>query len=106
MNAITGTWHLRMRTPIGTIDADYRFAETADGITGSAVGAGEETPLEDVVCTATAAGELVTWRQRISKPLRLNLEYEVTVVGDSLDGHSRAGRLPRSRVTGRRSPDR
>jgi hypothetical protein len=103
MNAITGTWHLRMKTPIGTIDADYRFAETADGVTGSAVGAGEEVTLDDVVCAATAEGERVTWRQRITKPLRLNLAYDVTVTGDSLAGYSRAGRLPRSRVTGERA---
>lgn len=102
MNAITGTWHLRMKTPVGTIDADYRFAETANGITGSAVGAGEEVALDDVVRTATAEGERVTWRQRITTPLRLNLAYDVTVTGDRLVGYSRAGRLPRSRVTGER----
>lgn len=98
MSTITGTWHLRMKTPIGTIDADYRFAETSDGMTGTAVGNGEETTLDDVV----AVGERVTWRQRITKPLRLNLEYEVVVTGDTLAGYSRAGRLPRSRVTGER----
>jgi hypothetical protein len=103
MTGITGTWHLRMKTPIGTIDADYRFAETGDGVTGSAVGAGEETTLEDVVRTTTADGERVTWRQRITKPMRLNLEYDVTVTGDTLAGHSRAGRLPRTRVTGERT---
>lgn len=103
MAGITGTWHLRMKTPIGTIDADYRFTETDDGITGTAVGAGEETALENVVRTATADGERVTWQQRITKPMRLNLEYDVTVTGDTLDGHSRAGRLPRTRVTGERA---
>ncbi|GAB3158241.1 hypothetical protein GCM10027258_69110 [Amycolatopsis stemonae] len=103
MSGITGTWRLRMKTPIGTIDAGYRFTETPGGTTGTAVGAGEESTLEDVVRTATADGERVTWRQRITKPLRLNLEYDVTVTGDTLAGHSRAGRLPRTRVTGERT---
>jgi hypothetical protein len=103
MTGLTGTWHLRMKTPIGTIDADYRFAETGGGVTGTAVGAGEETTLEDVVRTTTADGERLTWRQRITKPLRLNLEYDVTVTGDTLAGHSRAGRLPRTAVTGERT---
>jgi hypothetical protein len=102
MTGITGTWHLRMKTPIGTIDADYRFTETDGGLTGTAVGAGDETTLEDVVRTAVADGERVTWRQRITKPVRLNLEYDVTVTGDELAGHSRAGRLPRTKVTGER----
>ncbi|MFT4128413.1 MAG: hypothetical protein QM662_19560 [Gordonia sp. (in: high G+C Gram-positive bacteria)] len=102
MNTITGTWQLRMKTPIGTIDADYRFVETPGGITGTATGAGEETTLVDITCVPTPDGERVTWRQSITKPMRLNLAYDVTVVGDTLSGHSRAGRLPRSAVTGRR----
>ncbi|MGW1680178.1 hypothetical protein [Saccharopolyspora sp. NPDC002376] len=103
MSTITGTWHVRMKTPIGTIDADYRFAETPDGITGTATGTGEETALDDIVCEATAEGERVMWRQEINKPMRLNLEYDVTVTGDTFAGYSRAGRLPRSRVTGERA---
>jgi hypothetical protein len=103
MTGLTGTWHLRMKTPIGTIDADYRFTETGGGVTGTAVGAGEETTLENVVRTTTADGERLTWQQRITKPLRLNLEYDVTVTGDTLAGHSRAGRLPRTAVTGERT---
>lgn len=102
MSAITGTWHLRMKTPIGTIDADYRFTETPDGLTGTATGAGEETRLNEIACATTADGERVTWHQSITKPLRLNLQYDVAVTGDTLTGHSRAGRLPRSQVTGQR----
>jgi hypothetical protein len=34
--------------------------------------------------------------------MRLNLEFDVVVTGDRLAGHSRAGRLPRSTVTGLR----
>jgi hypothetical protein len=103
MTGITGTWHLRMKTPIGTIDADYRFTETEGRVTGTAVGAGAETTLENVVRTPTADGERVTWQQRITKPMRLNLEYDVTVTGDTIAGHSRAGRLPRTAVTGERT---
>jgi hypothetical protein len=102
MSAITGTWHLRMKTPIGTIDADYQFTETPDGITGTATGAGEQTTLDEIVCATTPDGERVSWRQSITKPLRLNLQYDVTVIGDTLTGASRAGRLPRSQVTGQR----
>jgi hypothetical protein len=34
--------------------------------------------------------------------MRLNLAFAVTVDGDTLAGTSRAGRLPASKVTGRR----
>ncbi|WP_420843240.1 hypothetical protein [Cryptosporangium phraense] len=47
-------------------------------------------------------GDAVAWRQAITKPIRLNLQFDVRVAGDTMTGHSRAGRLPRSTVTGRR----
>lgn len=99
MTPITGTWRLRMRTPIGTIDADYRFEEAEGVLTGTATGSGERVLLADV----TADGNRVTWSQRITKPIRLNLTYDVTVTGDHLTGHSRAGRLPPTPVTGERA---
>ena len=95
MNDITGTWRLRMSTPIGPIEADYEFTRTGDHLTGTADG----TPLENL---EAHPGDRYTWSQRITKPLRLNLTYDVTVTGDDLTGESRAGRLPRTEVTGRR----
>lgn len=74
---------------------DYEFA--ADG-TATATFRGETVPLEDL----GVDGRRATWRQSVTRPMRLNLEFEVTVDGDVLTGHSRAGRLPRSAVTGRR----
>lgn len=102
MSTIVGAWKLRMKTPVGTIEADYRFEEEGGAIRGSASGAGETTPLTDLAIEEGPDGQRVTWRQRITKPLRLNLEYDVTIIGDTLTGESRAGRLPRSRVTGER----
>ena len=103
MNTIVGTWLLRMKTPVGTTEADYRFKEGDGVIHGSASGSGEITPLTDVVVENEASGQRVTWRQDITRPLRLNLDYDVIVNGDSLSGESRAGRLPRTRVAGERT---
>ncbi len=102
MSTIPGTWDLSMKTPIGTIAARYTFAETADGLTGSATSGAESVPLESVVAAPEESGERVTWKQSITKPLRLNLDFEVVVTGDELAGHSRAGRLPATRVSGHR----
>ncbi|MBQ0981240.1 MULTISPECIES: hypothetical protein [Micromonospora] len=103
MNTIVGTWLLRMKTPVGTIEAAYHFEEQDGVIHGSATGAGETTPLTDIVVHEDPTGQRVTWRQSITRPLRLNLAYDVIVHGDALSGESRAGRLPRTRVTGERS---
>lgn len=44
----------------------------------------------------------MTWQQRITKPMRLNLTFDVLLDGDTMTGTSKAGRLPSSGVTGRR----
>ncbi|MDT7803607.1 MAG: hypothetical protein QOI78_7040 [Actinomycetota bacterium] len=104
MAAIAGSWDLKIKTPIGSISATYTFAETADGLTGIATSTDESVPLADIATRITPEGERVTWRQAVTRPIRLNLDFDVTAVGDRLTGHSRAGRLPRSQVSGRRRP--
>jgi hypothetical protein len=90
---LTGDWDVTIKTPIGSLAVVYTFAD--DG-TGTATSKGETVPLHDIV----VAGQRVTWRQSVTKPMRLNLEFDVVVDGDRLRGHSKAGRLPRSAVAG------
>src|SRR3954453_355423 len=98
---LTGDWHVTIKTPIGSLAVVYTF--TDDGaLTGPATGKGETVPLRDIAVD----GQRVTWRQSVTKPMRLNLEFDVVVEGDRLTGHSKAGRLPRSAVTGVRREHR
>ncbi|WIE64896.1 hypothetical protein DEI99_016935 [Curtobacterium sp. MCLR17_036] len=102
MSTLPGIWDLSMRTPIGTINARMQFTADRGIIVGAATGRGEDVPLRDVRVEDTSTGEHVTWSQSITKPMRLNLEFDVLVNGDGMVGHSRAGRLPRTTVTGTR----
>ncbi|MER5782568.1 hypothetical protein ABT104_12695 [Streptomyces mobaraensis] len=94
-----GIWNLSISTPIGKIKAVVDFRRQDGVLIGTAYGAGEEVPLQDVVL----AGDRLTWKQSVTKPMRLNLAFDVAVDGDTLKGTSRAGRLPASKVTGERS---
>jgi hypothetical protein len=98
--SVEGTWNLSVSTPIGKIKAVVELAERGGILTGVARGTGEEVPLSDV----TLDGDRLTWKQAVTKPLRLNLAFDVTVDGDTLQGVSKAGRLPSSKVTGERRP--
>ncbi|MFD9324948.1 hypothetical protein [Streptomyces sp. NPDC060065] len=100
--SVEGTWDLSVSTPIGKIKAVVELRRQGGVLTGTAHGAGEEVPLGDVALD----GDRLTWTQAITKPLRLNLAFAVTVEGDTLTGTSKAGRLPASKVTGRRRPVR
>lgn len=102
MSTVTGTWDVRIATPVGVIDARYTFADQDGVLTGTAEGQGESGTLERVTATPADDGERVTWAQRVTRPLRLNLTFDVVVTGDTLAGTSRAGRLPASTVSGSR----
>jgi hypothetical protein len=96
--SVEGTWDLTIATPIGRIKAVVDLRREQGALVGSAQGAGEQVPLRDLVLD----GDRLTWRQAITKPLRLNLDFSVTVDGDTLAGTSKAGRLPSSKVVGQR----
>ena len=103
MSGLPGTWNLHLKTPIGTLKVQYHFDQTADGLQGTATSVSETVPLENITVDPNSDGDPhVTWRQKVTKPMRLNLDFEVTVTGNTMTGHSRAGRLPRTTVTGRR----
>jgi len=98
--SIIGDWDVSIKTPIGSLRIVYSFDDHDGAITGSAAGKNETVPLTDIVVTDDEEGQRVSWRQTVTKPMRLKLEFDVRVDGDRLHGHSRAGRLPRSEVSG------
>ncbi|MFJ9683769.1 hypothetical protein ACIRP2_38000 [Streptomyces sp. NPDC101194] len=96
--SVEGTWDLSISTPIGKMKAVVELRGQDAVLTGVAHGAGEEVPLGDIALD----GDRLTWKQTITRPMRLNLAFDVTVDGDTLRGTSKAGRLPSSKVTGER----
>jgi hypothetical protein len=74
----------------------WRWPGCSRALTRSATGNGETVELRDI----TVAAQRVTWKQSVTKPMPLNLEFDVEVHGDRLTGHSRAGRPPRAAVSG------
>lgn len=94
--SITGEWDVTIKTPIGSLAVVYTFDDRDGHLGGTAATASETVVLRDIV----VAGQRIMWRQSVTRPMRLNLDFDVVVDGDTLAGHSRAGRLPRSAVTG------
>jgi hypothetical protein len=98
LNSIIGAWDVSLKTPIGTLAAVYVFSDADGVLTGTASTPSETVPLAAIVTD----GPRVTWRQSVTRPIRLHLDFDVVVNGETLVGHSRAGRLPRTAVTGNR----
>ncbi|OBK21730.1 hypothetical protein A5634_09035 [Mycobacterium asiaticum] len=97
-----GDWDVTIKTPIGTLAVQYAFTQQATGLSGTATYQDETVALQDISASPTADGTRLTWRQSVRKPLRLNLNFDVVLNGDVMSGYSRAGRLPRTAVTGTR----
>jgi hypothetical protein len=98
--SIEGDWDVKIKTPIGTLAVLYTFTRQGEGIAGTATYKDETVALQDFTSEPAAGGTRFTWRQSVTKPMRLNLTFDVLVHGAVLSGHSRAGRLPRSGVSG------
>ncbi|AII06251.1 hypothetical protein C8E05_3031 [Rhodococcus wratislaviensis] len=101
--SVDGTWNVVIATPIGKQRVELTFVTQDGELRGTARGDAEEVPLTDPALD----GNRLTWSQSITTPLRLHLKFDVVVEGDEMTGKSTAGRLPSSKVSGRRSvPDR
>ncbi|MEV5279511.1 hypothetical protein [Streptomyces sp. NPDC051994] len=100
--SVKGTWDLSVATPIGKIEATVELLRRDGVLTGVALAASERVALSDVALD----GDRLTWQQSVTRPMRLNLAFAVTVTGDTMTGTSRAGRLPASKVTGERRATR
>ncbi|MDT5335502.1 MAG: hypothetical protein QOD90_1007 [Mycobacterium sp.] len=95
---LEGTWDVTIKTPIGSLAVTYTFTESDGAPSGSATLRGDTVPLRELAVDGCHA----VWKQAVTKPMRLNLDFDVVIDGDAMSGHSRAGRLPRSAVTGMR----
>ncbi|KOU23334.1 hypothetical protein ADK52_17730 [Streptomyces sp. WM6372] len=96
---VEGTWNLVIATPVGRQQAVLRPFPDGGGLRGTATSEAEEVPLSEL----SVDGDRLTWRQSITKPMRLHLAFDVVVRGDQLAGTAKAGRLPATKVTGRRT---
>jgi len=97
--SVAGTWNLSIATPIGKQAVVLELVHDNGSLRGTATGAGETVDLMNL----TLDGDRLTWTQSINRPVQLDLAFEVTVDGDSLEGTAKAGFLPKSKVTGTRA---
>ncbi len=93
-----GEWEAAIATPVGKLEVKFSIATRNGRIEGTAT-QGDETV--ELLNPVVAGGNLL-WSMRVSKPMRLNLKFEVAVDGDRMIGIAKAGILPASKLTGRR----
>lgn len=96
--AYEGNWNVTIATPIGKLEPRLAIHTDNGRIRGTATQDGETV---EFIHPRDQEGKLV-WELPVSKPMRLQLHFEVTVQGDVMTGTAKAGFLPASKLTGYR----
>ena len=103
MSIFAGSWDVTIITPIGEIPVVFEITEQNGTISGIARSEDETVDFVDPV----AEGDRLTWSQKVTTPMPLNLKFDMTVEGDTMTGTSNpGGMMPASKVNGVRSSPR
>lgn len=95
---VIGCWDVTIATPMGKQAVTYDVSVTNGAVTGTATQGTEVTSLIGL----TAAGNRLTWSQHVTKPMKLTLQFDVVIDGDTMTGTAKAGVLPSSKLNGLR----
>ncbi|WP_068618227.1 DJ-1/PfpI family protein [Paenibacillus tuaregi] len=93
-----GDWDTTISTPVGKMHVKLSISTINGMIEGKAT-QGEET-LQ--LINPAYQGSKLTWSLKITKPMRINLKFEVAALGDEMTGIVKAGLLPASKLIGKR----
>jgi hypothetical protein len=100
LGIFAGSWDVTIATPIGEIAVVFEITEDNGTIRGIARSEEETVEFVDPV----AEGDRLTWSQKVTTPIPLNLKFDMTVDGDTMTGTSNpGGMMPASKVNGVRS---
>ncbi|MFD0695463.1 DJ-1/PfpI family protein [Paenibacillus sp. GCM10027628] len=93
-----GDWDTTIAAPVGKLQVKLTISTSNGMIQGKATQGGETVEFINPVLKDNK----LIWSLHITKPMRLNLKFEVAAGGDDMTGVARAGILPASKLTGKR----
>lgn len=93
-----GEWDTTVATPVGKIQIKLSISTSNGMIQGKAIQGNETVEFQH----PALKDNKLTWLLPVTKPMRLNLKFEVAADGDDMTGTAKAGMLPASKLTGKR----
>ncbi|MFY1636729.1 hypothetical protein ACN27F_26205 [Solwaraspora sp. WMMB335] len=98
--SVEGFWAVTVSTPLGTRRTVLELFTRDGALQGISRGEKEHLELQDL----RLDGDQLSWYQSITKPIRMNLAFEVVIDGDEMTGTAKGGPMPAAKVSGRREP--
>ncbi|MBO9499233.1 MAG: hypothetical protein J7483_07230 [Novosphingobium sp.] len=86
MSDISGTYEIVINSPMGDQKATLTIKVDGDKFTGTSVGAQGSADLSGDV-----SGNTLAWKQAITVPMPLTLDFSATVEGDAIQGKMDTG---------------
>ena len=98
--SVEGFWSLAVKTPLGTRHTVLELYTEEGVLKGISRGEKEQLVLQDL----RQEGDRLSWFQSITRPLRMDLVFDVVIDGDDMNGTAKGGPMPAGKVSGRREP--
>lgn len=86
MHNATGKWAVSIQSPLGNQSRDMVVEAGVETFTGSVTG-----PDGTQAVSGKVDGNRLTWSDQVTKPMKLNLKFDVTVEGDEMSGQVKLG---------------
>jgi hypothetical protein len=93
-----GTWKVTINSPMGVQEGTLKVATSGATFTGSFSGAQGSQDISGAV-----NGDTLTWGSKLTQPFPIDLEFNVTVSGDAMEGSVKAGAFGSSPLKGVRA---
>ena len=94
--SIEGKWNLTIKSPTGPQATTLVLQRSGDVLTGTQSGQGMSSPISDV----RLEGNNLTWKNEVTKPMKLKLEFTAAIDGNTLSGKVKAGFMGSYSFTG------
>ncbi|HEX7819257.1 MAG TPA: hypothetical protein VF463_01420 [Sphingobium sp.] len=93
----SGNWRITLATPMGPQEMNATLQVDGEVLTGRM-----ESPIGSEEINGTANGDKLAWTAKVTKPIPLDLTFDVKVEGDTLSGSVKLGMFGNAGLAGQR----
>jgi len=97
--SLEGVWTVTVEGPTGPMPSKLEIWNDDGVLRGTQIGDGEPTPVEEI---SLSDGQ-INWSNKISRPMKLTLQFSGTVAGNTMTGKVKAGFMGKFPFTGEKA---